>query len=143
MNDKPSTTEKIATIHSIIDTTYYDGSLWVEYLVGEHFGYEITYNDYKDNDPAALNEWSMERLINKPHVSVCSDYLARLIENTRQSDNEMWFVEYEDVNPNEADQLVEDLEKEVEKLGLQGYVTFHEDGCLITVFGGVITKFLF
>lgn len=143
MNNNPATSQKIATFYAITDTTYYDGSLWVEYLVDEQFGYEITYNDYKDDDATSLNEWSMERLINKPHVNVCSEYLGRLIEKTRQSDNEMCFVEYEDIDPNQLDELISNLEKEVEKLGIEDYVTFYEDGCPITVYGGVITKFLF
>lgn len=143
MNYTRATTEQPVIICSIEETTYYDGSSWVEYPVGKHFGYEVTYGDYQDDDPTALSEWSLDHLINKPSINVCTPYLARLIQKARQSENEMCYVEYGDIHPKHVDLVLYNLKKEVETLGLQDYVVFHVDDCLITVFGGVITKFLF
>ena len=61
----------------------------------------------------------------------------------------MWFVEWEDLEEilsnDEGDikSFLAILKDEVEKLELSDYIKFEEDGVAITVYGGVITKFLF
>ena len=76
----------------------------------------------------------------------CSPYLASIIQDCLQSENEMWFVEDDDEEFEELNQdenFLPNLELEVKKLGLEYYIRFEEDDCHITVYGGVITKFLF
>lgn len=136
---------KKVIIDRIMETSYEDGSHWVEYKVdGENLGY-IDTKEFKEDEEKVLQElidngsFNIEKMINKNHVSVCSNYLAEIIENCRQSENEMWFVEDEEISKEE----IEKIEEEVSQLGLDGYITFNEDGCAITVYGGVITQFLF
>ena len=66
-------------------------------------------------------------------------YLAEIIEECRESENEMWFVEEDEITEEEAMKISD----EVERLGIEDYVRFYEDGCAITIYGGVITRFLF
>ena len=142
-------------VYRVMETTYEDGTCWIEYNVNNEVGYEIT-EDYSEGEENAIEgiynseSFDKEKLINKPSINVCSKYLAKIIEECRQSDNEMWFVEYEDLekelNTTEKDiieKFLIDLQEEVVKLGLNNYITFGEDGCEITVYGGIITKFLF
>ena len=131
-------------IMDIIETTFEDGSYWVEYYVGEKMGYLLTSELYED-DVDTLQEWidgekfCTESMVNKKDLSVCSKYLAELIEECRQSENEMWFVEMGEI----TEEKMEEVRAEVEKLGLEEYVEVGTDGEAITVFGGVITQFLF
>lgn len=141
-------------VKQIMDTSYEDGSCWIEYLLDEMF-YGFIHSDDISDDLEELEEGMEEEvqgwidcekinpanLFMKRTIDSILPELAKLIEECRQSDNDMWFVEYEDVEEQNLD--VEKIEKEVERLGLEGYVTFDENDCAITVYGGVITQFLF
>lgn len=89
------------------------------------------------------------RVAFKPHISVCSKFLEDMIESCRQSDNDMWYmdtkdmIEYVEGNKEKYNSIMDNLEDEIDSLGLKGYVTINEYGYVVTVFGGSITKFLF
>ena len=114
-------------ILGISETTYDDNSYWITYEINGNVGYEIVHQ--------------------KPILDeACSPYLASIIKDCLQSENEMWFVEDDDEEFEELNQdenFLPNLELEVKKLGLEDYIRFEEDDCHITVYGGVITKFLF
>lgn len=142
-------------VERIMETTYEDGTSWVEYTTPNgSLGYEVT-EDYEEGDEKELekeindDEITYNGMIDKKYISVCSEYLAGIIEECRQSDNEMWYIEYEELQEelsvckDEVDNFIVKLQDEVNRLDIQEYITFYEDGCVITVYGGVITKFLF
>lgn len=114
-------------IFDVTRTSYEDNSYWVHYEIDGKIGYEI--------------------IETKPILEeACSPYLASIIKDCLQSENEMWFVEFDDEEFDELNQdenFLPNLELEVKKLGLDDYIKFGEDECHITVYGGVITKFLF
>lgn len=144
--------EKIKVV-DITETTYEDDTQWIIYEVGGKYGYEIGRNlDKSDIKPLEEiyndNKKLKYDFINKKKISDCDIYLVRLIEECRQSDNEMWFLEYEDINEffkgcQSIKNQINIIQQEVDRLGLNNYIRFFEDDCLITVYGDVITKFLF
>lgn len=114
-------------ILGITQTTYDDNSVWITYETNGKVGYELVET--------------------KPNLKeACSPYLASIIMDCLQSENEMWFVEDDDEEFNELcedENFLPDLYAEVQRLGLDDYIRFGEDGCHITVYGGIITRFLF
>lgn len=72
-------------------------------------------------------------------ISECSELLAEIIEECRQSENQMWFVEFGTMKLGN----VKRIKEEVKKLGLEDCITFLEDDCLITVYGGVLDEIIF
>ena len=131
-------------LYKIMETSYGDYTYWLEYKINGCFGYIIT-DDPNKYTTEKLNSMIYELFIDKKHINVCSKYLAAIIEECRQSDNDMYFVEYgelEEDHPN-VNEFLEELQKEIHLLGISPYVKLNEDGCYITVYGGVITKFLF
>lgn len=132
-------------VNSITYTTYEDGSVWLEYKTNRGISYEIDYELCEGEEDIAQNMLNNNpdlqlRVLDKPTLSVCSDYLAELIEDCLHSENEMWFVEFEDL-PDNID--LDDIEDEVCRLGLDGYVETYTNDCAITLYGGIITKFIF
>lgn len=148
--------KKEIKVDRIMETTYEDGTSWVEYRTPQGcFGYEIT-EDYEEGDEEELekeinkDEVTYNGMLDKKHISQCSDFLEEIIEECRQSDNEMWFVEFRDLEKelktdekDIIDNFLLKLQKEVHDLGIKDYITFYEGEIAITVYGGVITKFLF
>lgn len=137
--------ESIYTIelNEITETTFENGTSWIEYEWKGKTGYILT-EEYHEGDEEKAQAWLIENLVEtagKPFLEVCSEDMAELIEDCRQSENEMWFIEYEDLEEKGFD--LEALENEAEKLGLSFYFEFDNGDCAITVFGGVITRFLF
>ena len=137
-------------IFRIMDTTYEDNTSWIEYRVNDKFGYEIIDGEEQEHNKEQIEkvfngiEPINDMLANKKSINKCSDFLRTIIEECRQSDNEMWFVEYEDLEDIEdKEKFLLGIEDEVMMLGLQDYIRFHEDEAAITVYGGVITQFLF
>lgn len=151
-------------ITGIMETSYEDGSYWVEYSVEGKLGYEIITPNEKDdfnngdegyyngvfkeclerayNTIEALNKTATEKFYNV----CCGEYLSELIENCRQSDNEMWFVEYDELKEDVEDGKIKSTEELIDVVGILGlneYIKFDEDDCAITIYGGVITKLLF
>lgn len=131
-------------INRMIETSYEDGSCWIEYIIEKNkIGYIHYYTENEDMKDLLehyynTNEKLNEMLTDKPSISVCSNYLRELIEECMESENEMWFVEEEDID-NES---LEKVKQEVDNLKLSEYITFNEDAA-ITIYGEVITKFLF
>lgn len=119
-----------------------DGYYVMEYRFKGKTGYKCTIGDSRD-----LSSYDIDELINKPHISECCPYLQTLIKETLSTDNGMVFVEDDDEdylnyikdNPDGLD----DLSVEVDKFDLDLCLRFDEDDCPITVYGGIITKFLF
>ena len=137
-------------IFRIMDTTYEDNTTWIEYRVNDSFGYEIIDGEEQEHSKEQIEkvfngiESINDMLANKKSINKCSDFLRTIIEECRQSDNEMWFVEYEDLEDIEdKEKFLLAIEDEVMMLGLQDYIKFYEDEAAITVYGGVITQFLF
>lgn len=141
-------------IMNIMGAMFGDNTYWLEYKVNEKLGYEILENITEDgeeliNKMVENGKISREKLIGKKCISECSKYLEEIIEECRQSDNEMLFVEFDELKEelsacdDEIEGFIGKLEEEVIRLGLENYITFYEDGTAITVYGGVITKFLF
>ncbi|NFN16621.1 hypothetical protein FDB56_17435 [Clostridium botulinum] len=124
-------------ITNISKTTYDNETYWIEYKVNDKFGYEISSEDreFKFND----------KFINKKDLSICSSYLKSIINKCLESDNEMFFEAYEDFNKiiSGDNTFLDKLKKEIAALGIQDVIIFDEDGCAITVYGEVITRFLF
>ena len=146
--------EKI-NILDILDTTYEDNTQWVEYCINGKYGYEIESNisgsdmiliEKKYNDIR-----NKKNLIEKKNIDECSMYLHRLIEECRQSENEMLYIEYEDIESffdmcksiEDIENAILGLKKEIHNLKIYDYIVFDENDCLITVYGDVITRFLF
>ena len=142
-------------IFRIMDTTYEDNTSWIEYRVNDSFGYEIIDGEEQEHSKEQIEkvfngiESINDMLANKKSINKCSDFLRTIIEECRQSDNEMWFVEIEDIAEEVGEYVInqklfiEGIQEEVCNLKLGDYIKFFEDGAVITVYGGVITQFLF
>lgn len=140
---------------NITETSYEDGTCWAEYYFKNKLGYFISSEIDEDTSIEDMNNKIngdieiYNKLITKKNIKECGEYLASIIEECRQSENEMWFVEYEDLNKfigynkEKQAEFLEELEKEVSELKIEEYIIFHEGRIVITVYGGVITKFLF
>lgn len=132
-------------IESIYETTYEDGTSWVTYKTptGET-GYEIT-DEYNNGDEEFLekavneDELTYNGMLDKKDINSCSSELQELIYECLSSENEMLFVEEDEIE----EYIIDALAYEVQELGLDEYIKFHEDDCAVTVYGGVITQFLF
>lgn len=102
------------------------------------------YKNLLNNDSELFNKF-----ISKPYIEICGYELSDLIEECRQSENEMWYVEMEDLKDNcssadEIEEYILEIKNRVNKLNLNDYIIFDEDDeTVITVYGGVITQFLF
>lgn len=141
-------------VSNIMETSYDDNSNWIEYIIGDRYGYELDYVAKEGMEEITekaynTNEKLNHLAIDKPLIDVCSKFLKEIIEECRQSENEMWFIEDGDlqehynIEEEEQEKFIEKIIDEAEKLGVGEYITCYEDGALITVYGGIITKFLF
>lgn len=139
-------------INDIFKTTYDNQTCWVSYSVSDKVGYEIINKRNQDNIERLQLLCNTNKRLNgkytiKNYLSVCSNYLQEIINECLHSENEMYFVEYEDldevVSSSERDSFINNLKLEAAYLDIQDYVRFNEDGCAITVYGGLITLFLF
>lgn len=116
-----------------------ENSIWICYSYNKKISNIIVDSNCSENKIFELIKAKKEELIN---FNDLSPYLKLIVSECMQSDNEMWFVEFDDeyyINMNEATNglFEEKLKKEVEKLNLQDYITFDENDCFITVYGGV------
>lgn len=147
-------------IDNITKTTYEDGSCWIQYcneIVGgdlsvtNKVGFVITDKVTVNTDKEILenlinsDETLLKRCLEKPYYKdVCSEFLANLIIECLQSENEMWYVDYDDMEELEVTQeMLEDLKRETGRLGIREYVSIDDGEYAVCVYGGVITKFLF
>ena len=126
-------------ITRIQKTGYDNGTNWLEYRTNKgHYGYELITQDQEVVD-----------IIGKPNLSQCSKITQELIENCLESENEMWFVEQDEMDEyietyeKPQYELIEEIESDINQFELSDYIKFNEDGCLVTVYGGIITKFEF
>lgn len=145
---------KKITVDKITQTTYEDGSNWIEYQVDNQYGYELDYVAEEGMEEVTekaynTNEKLNSKAVNKPSINECSNFLKEIIEECKQSENEMWFVEFEDlkeiydIEEKNQEKFLEEIMEEVKKFDLQESITFYEDNAAVTVYGDSITKFLF
>lgn len=140
-------------IDSITETTYEDGTCWIQYSeeISNKVGYIITDNVTKNTSQKLIedlintDETLLNRCLGKPYYKdVCSEYLAMLIEECLQSQDEMWYVDYEDMEELEVTQeMLEDLKRETGRLGIRDHISIDDSEYAVCLYGGVITKFLF
>ena len=132
-------------VERIMETTYENGTYWIEYTTDGQYGYELN-TRFKPGDEKKLQEliiageYNVDKMECKPSIGACSERLGGYIKECLESENEMWFVENDEEISQEE---ILEIAKEVEKLGLEQYVTFYKDDCKITIYGGIITEFLF
>ena len=78
-----------------------------------------------------------------PKLSKCSNLLQELFETVLESDNGMFFYEYEDwENDGRTEEDLNILEKEIKKYGLQEVIEIKENNCIITCYSDLITRFI-
>lgn len=79
-----------------------------------------------------------EKISNTEFIDIkeVSEDLRSLIEDCHSSENEMYFVEYSEVSE-WTDERINRVQEEVLDLNIDNYIRFGEDGCLITVYGGI------
>lgn len=145
-------------INNIIKTSYEDGLSWIEYTFKDEnnntlIGYDLIFGEYSEEDEKDIEKLynSIESLnlnsINKAKITTIDEYLAKIIEECRTSENEMWFVEFNDlkecVSKEKISDFINRLKNLVNEISINNYIKFNEYGYLITVYGGIITKFLF
>lgn len=74
-------------------------------------------------------------------LKTLNPYLQNIILECMSSENDMWFVEYDDEEINHhiknKSNFLEELMDEVLINSLNGVIRFEEDDCYITVYGGV------
>ena len=132
-------------INNIFETIYANNTCWLSYDVNGRTGYDIIDEKHIGDESRIqflCNKYKKlnEKYAKKNIITVCSSYLQSIIEACLQSDNEIYFVEYEDIQDN---LLLSQLKDEVVNLNIHDVGTFDEDGCAITVAGEVLTRFLF
>lgn len=139
-------------IKYIVETNFGDDTSWIVYSVGDKIGYELTEYGCSKEEVQQEIDCSYEKLvklIRKNSILKCSDYLRGIIEECSRSDNEMWFVEFDELekmlsnSDDDIKRFINRIAEEVESLGIEDYIKFYEDDCAITVYGGVATQFLF
>lgn len=148
----------MVTLYRIEKTTYEDGSYWITYdLTDKIYSYELftptemdpTFNPKTDDvTPLAeryLQSLNPATLANKPQLETCSQFMQDLINETKQSENEMWFVDAEMAEEDEiTEEKLEELKEEIARLGIGDYFDFGDTSIgedVIIVFGGAITCF--
>lgn len=135
----------------IEETSFEDGSYLIQYSINDRYGYEIEYkmSNKAEKKEEYNNKVTKLRLTSKILIENCSNKLKKLIIGCLDSDNDMLFIEYDDliefIESDKSDiQEIElrKLEEEVFKKELNKYIEFGEDA-VVTVYGGIITKVLF
>ena len=86
-----------------------------------------------------LNE-DFEKLKSLPKISKFSPLMKMIYDNICESDSGMCFIEEENELCTMED--IERLQEEVKEFGLSDYITFNEDDCLVTGYGGIILEFI-
>lgn len=138
-------------INSITETTYENNTSWVNYKINNKEGYQLI-NDLFEGAENIIHSLVNRNIqmnniyAHKKCISICSSYLQDIINGCLQSENEMFFVEYDDLKnkiSDEDDTFLDNLKQEVVDLNIQDVICFDEDGCAITVYGEVLTRFLF
>lgn len=122
-----------------------ENSVWQHYACNNIDSYVLVSEELKDNEIIKVIETKLPHIID---INDLSSYLQLLINECNQSCNEMWFVEKDDefyleklIATNGLFEM--ELQIEVEKYGLSSNITFYEDDCFITVYGGISEKINF
>ena len=124
-------------IKYVMETSYEDSTWWVGYSIGDIHSIAIIEAPTKLE---AINETLSiyDTLADKRDLKECSDLLQDLILECNSSDNDMLYVESDDITKEQVDQL----QNEVLKLGLENYVDFYtEDETPVIIYGGIATEF--
>lgn len=135
--------ENIIKVSHIIETAYENNTCWVSYSFGNKYGYAILEGDYIGKEKEVEQKYNedkelKESLIDKPLLNdTCSKKLAELFNECVATENDMWFIEEDEIENEELEQLQE----EVDRLELHSYIEFGDDP-VVTVYGGFITKYL-
>ncbi|UYZ38999.1 hypothetical protein OD350_29365 (plasmid) [Clostridium beijerinckii] len=141
--------EEMIKIRKINQTSYKNETSWLSYEVEGKTGYEIVNEHHLGKEKRIeflcnKNEKLYNKYADKNDISICSSYLQYIINMCLQSENEIFFVEYEDLEALEYnDTILLGVKQEVVDLNIQDVITFDEDECAITVGGQVLTRFLF
>ena len=111
------------------ETSFGDGTYWVEYKnENGRIGYEIIENENEKINPKDENKILIEEFCSKDDI-----------DELRMSENDMWFIEYDDEDFDEKEEMIN---KDIEKYPfLKEYITFESD--CIALYGGMITEILF
>ena len=154
----------------VMETSYEDGSYWIEYMVNGLYGYEIIY-DIQNIEQIKSDKEIIKRIDNariyyqrlfntdtelnkkltsKRKLSSCDSELKHYISECLESENEMWYITEEDLeeefgnNQEAINNYIEKLQEEAKRVGVDEYVEVYENSDDVVVFyGGIITQFLF
>lgn len=116
-------------IKRITETTF-------EYYINGYVTYELVENNDIDYCTKLISNKNINDKIN---ILYCHPLIANLVNECLSSENEMLYVEYDEI----TDEKLNIILKEVIKLNLSDIVTFDENDCAITLYGEIITRFLF
>lgn len=144
--------DDIISITNISQTSYDDNTSWVTYVTKKGYkGVILCSSDYnKEQISDTLNILTdyKEYLINKPHIKETGDFLQKIFSELLSSENDILFLQENYIS--DSDNKIEDiffklisLDKDIKKFNLEKCFSFFEDGDIITVYGGLLSKFLF
>lgn len=125
-------------------TSYEDGSRWLEYTIDGRYAYEVL----EKSDELTKEDLEL-RALEKIDINNCSSNLKRYILECLESENEMFFLEFEDAAADAAatgedtEIYLQELYNEVVNLRINEYVEFTEDDAALILYGGIITRFIF
>ena len=77
---------------------------------------------------------------------VVSQELEQMIRECDSSDNEMLYIEYDEMDDEDVEKIkneISELDAKYEGLKISEHFEFYVDDCPITVYGGISTRFLF
>ncbi|MBQ3422507.1 MAG: hypothetical protein IJH34_12805 [Romboutsia sp.] len=125
-------------IKYVMETSYEDSTYWVGYSINNLHSIALV---EADNNLEAINETVAiyDTVADKKSLEVCSDLLRGLILECSASDNDMLYVDEDEI----TDKEVKQLQEEISNLGLGGYVEFYNNDTSVTFYGGIITEFSF
>ena len=124
------------------ETSYEDGSYWVEYSIGTGNNYSIEGEEDEDKETLKLRLMGLgtEKLTNKIFLKNCSKKLQEIIGDCLSSDNDTWFIEEEEITQEE----LKNIEEEITKLGLDDCIVVYEEEITpVIIYGETITKFIY
>ena len=134
---------------NIIESTYKNDN-WIEYEIGNFKGYELDEVDLgmeREIEKKYNGDEMKKKLLNKISIDKCSEFLRYLVIECSRCENDMLFVEHDELIDMGIDgdiidsDLVNELEEEIARLDIDGYIEY--DYHTIIVHGGIITEFLF
>lgn len=138
-------------VQRVMETTFENDTFWIEYQYNGAISYEISSSVDENTDIKILEEAInsnpklIEKYTNKPHIdSVTNPILKNVIIECLQSDNEMWYVDYDEM---EEESITEEdlvnLKADVFNLKLKEDISVDDGEYAICVYGGVITELFF